>query len=119
MGPIVPFNEVLICFFGVYWNGFSCFIVPKTHNFLFIFLQYIFFSFCVIRGRSDTVISQYPEEACCCPNKTCFVVLEKCFLLKRISPFRVNFELSWSLQIIFMLKQLHYSIRLSEIKLEK
>ncbi len=28
---------------------------------VFVFLQSIF-SFCVIRGRSDTVISQYPEE---------------------------------------------------------
>ncbi len=68
---------------------------------------------------SDTVISQYPEEACCSPNETFFVVLEKCFLLKRISPFRVDFELCRSLQIIFMLKEQHYTIRLSEIELKR
>ncbi len=48
---------------------------------------------------SKTVISQYPEEARCF-NALFVVVLEKCFLLKRIGYFYLEWTLSFvNLQI--------------------
>ncbi len=60
---------------------------------------------------SKTVISQYPEEAHCISNALFVVVLEKCFLLKRIGYFNSEWTLSFvTLQIFFYSQQQRYTL---------
>ncbi len=44
-------------------------------------------------GNAATVPSRYLEEVFSSSNNLVVIVLKKCFPLKRISPFRVDFEL--------------------------
>ncbi len=46
-------------------------------------------------------------------NELFVVVLEKCFLLQRIFPFRVDF---CNLCRFFMLKEQHYTLKLKKLK---